>query len=183
DGPKRAAALRQNVQESPGHLTSIDRLEQILVAQGEHAALFDLFVEQAQSVSEHGRPEHAASLFARAGQLSEATLGSSEQALSAYRASVELSPTPEVLDALARLSSAKGEHSAAVGWLEQRLELTDPHELGARRETLLALAAALRAAGEEDRARSYLSEGLARDPAAIELRSLLADSYRAHGDY
>jgi tetratricopeptide (TPR) repeat protein len=182
-GPKRALALRQNVQESPGHIASIDQLEQILDEGGEQATLFELLVEQARRVADQDEPEHAASLYARAGHLSERALGDTEQALVAYRSSVELAPSPEVLDALARLSSAKGDPSAAVGWLEQRLELTEDHDLGARRSTLLGLATALRAAGEEDRARNYLSEGLVKDPAAIELRSLLADSYRSRGDY
>lgn len=182
-GPKRALALRQNVQESPGHIASIDQLEQILGEGGEHAALFELLVEQARLVAAQQEPEHAASLFARAGHLSERSLGNAEQALVAYRSSVELAPSPEVLDALARLSSTRGDATAAVGWLEQRLELTEAHDLAARRSTLLGLATALRAAGEEERARNYLSEGLVKDPAAIELRSLLADSYRSHGDY
>jgi thioredoxin-like negative regulator of GroEL len=182
-GPQRVAALRHNVDESPGHIASVNELTRILTEGGEHAALFELLVHQARKVAQVGGAEQAADLFARAGALSEGPLADPARALGAYQSSVELSPTALVLDALARLSSQRGHHIAAVGWLEQRLELTPPRDLHARRNTLLALATALRASGDEERARNHLREGLEQDPAAGELRSLLADSYRARGDY
>jgi tetratricopeptide (TPR) repeat protein len=182
-GSERVRALRQNVDERPGHIASIDELTRILSESGEHAALFELLISQARKVAQAGDSAHAAMLFARAGALSEGPLQNAAQALGAYQASVELAPTPPVLDALARLSSQKGQHVAAVGWLEQRLSLTAEDDLLARRTTLLELASALRASGAEERARGYLREGLERDPAAALLRSLLADSYRSQGDY
>jgi tetratricopeptide (TPR) repeat protein len=182
-GTQRALTLRQNVEESPGHIASVDALTRILSESGQHPELFELLVTQAKRVADSGDSEHAAELFARAGQLSEGPLADPARALLAYESSVELAPTAPVLDALARLSSQKGQHVAAIGWLEQRLGLTALDDRPARRSTLLGLATALRAAGEEERARSYLSEGLEQDPAAVELRSLLADSYRSHRDY
>jgi tetratricopeptide (TPR) repeat protein len=182
-GPERVRALRKNVEESPGHVASIDELTRILSTGGEHAALFEMLVTQARKVAQSGDAPRAAALYARAGALSEGPLADAQQALAAYQASVELAPTPPVLDALARLCSQKGEHGAAVGWLEQRLGLTPPDDSAARRATLLGLATALRASGAEERARSYLRGGLDKDPGAGELRSLLAESYRAHGDY
>jgi tetratricopeptide (TPR) repeat protein len=176
---RRVAVLRENVEESPGHVSSLDELEHILSEAGQHASLVDLLTTQAQRVSD-SEPEHAALLFARAGRLCERSLGDVERALDAYRASVELAPSPEVLDALARLTLARGDNAAAVAWYEQRLGLTPEDDLPARRATLLGLGTALRAAGEEDRAREYLIEGLGRDPKASELRALLADSYRVH---
>ncbi len=184
EGPgKQIDALSKNVEESPGHIASIDALERILRASGEAEALFNLLVSQAKQVSHSQAPELAAALYARAAELSESELGDVAQALSAYEASVKLAPTPEVLDALGRLSVGQGQHVAAVGWLEQRLAITPAGDALARRRTLRTLATALRAAGDEERARSYLSEGLENDPAAIELRSLLADSYRAAQDW
>jgi tetratricopeptide (TPR) repeat protein len=182
-GPERVAVLRQNVEESPGHLASVDELEQILGSSGESAALYELLTLQAQRVARKGESEHAASLFARAGRLSEIALGNPDQALAAYAQSVEMYAQPDVLDALARLSSAKGQYIEAVSWLEQRLGLTDTGDLLSRQNTLLALAMALRASGDEERARAYLIEGLERDPAAVPLRGLLADSYRSAEDY
>jgi tetratricopeptide (TPR) repeat protein len=182
-GSKRIEALRQNVEDCPGHLASIDEIERILITAGEHASLHELLVNQARRVARDGDAEHAAALFARAGRLSEGPLENVEQALSAYESSVDLAPTPEVLDALARLSSAQGQHTTAIAWHEQRLGITSTDDLPARRSTLLGLATALRAADEEERARAYLREGLDRDPAATELRSLLSSSYRARGDF
>src|SRR6185436_5182140 len=81
------------------------------------------------------------------------------------------------------LSEARGKHEAAVHWLEQRLALTPENNLLERRKTLLGLCTALRAAGDDARARSHLTDALASDPAAAELRSLLAESYRSHQDW
>jgi tetratricopeptide (TPR) repeat protein len=182
-GEKQIEALRKNVEESPGHTPSIDTLEKILARTGDHLGLYNLLTSQAQQVARGHDAERAAALWARAGRLSESALGDVPQAVSAYEASVKLLPLPDVLDALARLCVAGGQHVAAVAWLEQRLRLTAEGATPERRATLLSLATALRAAGEEDRARAYLSEGLDQDPAAMELRSLLAELYRARQDW
>jgi tetratricopeptide (TPR) repeat protein len=182
-GTKRIEVLRQNVEEAPGHLASIDEIERILITAGEHESLHALLVNQAGRVARDGDLGRAAALFARAGRLSEGPLQNIEQALSAYESSVGLAPSPEVLDALARLSSAHGQHSTAIAWHEQRLGITPAEDLASRRNTLLGLATALRAADREEDARDHLREGLERDPAAAELRSLLSSSYRARGDF
>jgi tetratricopeptide (TPR) repeat protein len=180
---RRIEVLQRNVEESPGHTPSIDALERILASSGENVGLYALLVQQAKRVARSDDREMAAALWARAGQLSQAALGNIDQAFSAYEASVALSPTPEVLDALAELSVARGKHEAAVQWLERRLELTPEGNFLARRKTLLALCTALRAAGDDQRARTYLTEALHIDPAALELRSLLAESYRSREDW
>lgn len=176
-------ALRRNVEESPGHGPSIDRLDAILRAQGEHAALFELLSSQARRVVEGGDTARAAALFARSAELSESALGDVDQAVTAYEESARLAPTPEALDALARLAVSRGEHLAAVRWLEQRLGMTPDGDTAARRSTLSRLASALCAAGDEARARAHLREGLDRDPGAAELRAQLAELYRAAADY
>lgn len=183
EGPEaQINALRRNIDESPGHAASIDALESIWRASGEHLALFRMFSEQAARVAPSDAV-WAAALWARAGQLADSTLENVEQALAAYEQSVALNPTPPVLDALARLSAAQGQHLAAVTWLERRLALTPDGDLEPRRATVVELATALFKSGDEARARAYLSEGLARDPAGAELRSLLARLYRAAGDW
>ncbi len=180
---RQIEVLKKNVDESPGHAPSIDSLEAILTRAGEHAARFDLLSSQAQRVARGDDRAAAASLWARAGELSEATLGNVPQAISAYEASVALAPSPSVLDALARLCVAEGQHLAAVGWLERRLTMTPETDLSARRTTLTQLATALAKGGDEGRARAYLSEGLRTDPAGTALRSLLAELYRAASDW
>jgi len=180
---QQIAALQKNVEESPGHQASIDRLERILGARGENAALLQLFIGQAKKVARTAEPELAAALWARAGRLSESALQDVDQALAAYESSAKLAPRPEVLDALGRLCVARGQQLTAVNWLEQRLALTSEEDRPARRSTIVRLASALGAAGDEKRARAYLREGLSKDPAAAELRSLLAELYRAAGDW
>ncbi|HEU4577818.1 MAG TPA: tetratricopeptide repeat protein [Polyangiaceae bacterium] len=180
---QRIEVLQKNVEEAPGHAPSLDALERILASSGEHAGLYALLTQQAKRVAGTADREAAAMLWARAGQLSQHSLNNVDQAFAAYEASVALSPTPEVLDALAELSAARGQHDAAVHWLEQRLELTPESNQFARRKTLLGLCTALRAAGNDERARGYLTDALRADPAAVELRSLLAESYRAQGNW
>jgi len=179
---QRTLALQKNVEESPGHTPSINALERILHANQEHAGLFALLAAQAKRIMS-SEPKAAAALWARAGQLSQASLGNSEQAIAAYEASVELWPMPEVLDALAELCVTRGEHDAAVNWFERRLSLTPEHDQEARRKTLLRLCTALRASGHDDRARAHATEALEADPAAIEIRSLLGELYRTGQDW
>lgn len=180
---RQIEVLRKNVDENPGHAPSIDVLEAILARTGEHGARFELLSSQAKRVARTDDARAAASLWARAGELSETTLGNVPQAIAAYEASVALAPSPTVLDALARLCVAEGQHIAAVGWLERRLTMTPETDLSARRATLTELATALAKGGDESRARAYLSEGLERDPAGTALRSLLAQLYRAASDW
>ncbi|MET0412826.1 MAG: tetratricopeptide repeat protein, partial [Polyangiaceae bacterium] len=180
---QRIEALRQNVDESPGHAASIDALSTILSGHGEHEELFKLLTGQAKRVARKDEPELAANLWARAGALAESPIDDVERALNAYEQSVELSPTTAVLDSLARLSTAQGRPVDAVKWLEQRLSLTPKSARGERQSTLVRLATALREAKEESRARRYLSDGLLEDPAGGEMRGLLAELYRESQDW
>src|SRR3954452_1903189 len=87
------------------------------------AELYNEFVRQAEQTQ--GADRHGASLlWARAGALAESPLADVDRALDAYRRSVALEPSAVVLDALAAIHTARGEHGAAVGWLERRLERT-----------------------------------------------------------
>jgi tetratricopeptide (TPR) repeat protein len=180
---RRVEALRQNVEEAPGHAASIDALAAILSGLGEHEELFKLLSGQAKKVARKNDPELAASLWARAGALAESAQGDVERAVGAYEQSVQLAPQSDVLDSLARLSTAQERHPDAVKWLEQRLSLTQKSARAERQSTLVRLATALRASKEESRARRYLSDGLEDDPAGGELRSLLAELYRESEDW
>lgn len=181
---RRVAALELNVEECPGHEASIDELSAILSEAQEHQNLRNLLTEQAKQLAAAGeRPERAATLWARAGQLSETHLGDVDAAVDAYEASIALHETAEVLDALAALCAGRSDHPGAVGWLEQRLTLTDDDDRLARRSTLVRLSTSLCATGEHDRARAHLSEGLRRDPEGSDMRELLAEIYRKREDW
>lgn len=183
DTAERVAALQGNLEDRPGHLASVDALAEILVQLGREPELHAELVKQAQAVSDHGDPQEAASLWARAGSLAERVLGETDRALDAYRRSVALEPSIDVYDALARIHTAKSEHVAAVSWLEKRLERTSAEDTEDHRSTVLRLAECHRAAGREDAARAVLSAALSADPAATGLRGFLAELYRAAGDF
>ncbi|MBM4364518.1 MAG: tetratricopeptide repeat protein, partial [Deltaproteobacteria bacterium] len=179
----RVAALRDNLDDEPGHPDSVDALEALLLGADRAAELLGELCRQAELVQATGRNEEAAALYARAGRLASDRLGSVDRAIDAYRRSAALRPTVEVLDALAAVHQGRGEHSAAAGWLEKRLELTDAAEQETIRATVIALAAAYRASGREEQARRVLGEALARDPAAVALRELLCEIYRFAEDW
>lgn len=179
----RIAALRQNLDEQPGHAESVQALAQVLSGLERFAELAAFLGEQAEAVARVGESSRAASLWARAGHTFEERLSDVERALSAFRSSVKLEATTSVLDRLAAICSAREEHAAASSWLEQRLALTPSDDFAARRKTLGALASALVSADEEPRARRFLEQGLLEDPAADEARRKLALLYREAEDW
>lgn len=182
DDGERITALRDNLADRPGDAASVDALATILEGANRHAELFSEFVGQAEKVQSLGDPR-AAGLWARAGKLAERSLGDVERALDAYRKSVALEPTVEVLDALAAIHTARNEHGAAVAWLEKRLERTARTEVDPYRGTVLRLSRSYRAAGHEDKARQCLTDALESDKAASELRQYLAEIYREAGEW
>jgi lipopolysaccharide biosynthesis regulator YciM len=180
---RQIEALQKNVDESPGHAPSIERLEQILSAGGDQKALVELLSSQAEAVSRLNQPALGATLWAKAGRCAEEALGDVDRAVLAYEKSVQLEPRVDVLDALGRACAARSKHEAAISWFEQRLSLTPESQKTERQATLVQLASAARAAGREEQSRKYLSDGLSKDPFASELRGLLAESYRHSGDW
>jgi tetratricopeptide (TPR) repeat protein len=181
----RAAALRDNLADRPGHAASVDALAEILEAADQKVELFDEFVRQAALVEAGGETHEAAMLWGRAGRLAEVSLGDVDRALEAYRRSVALEPQVDVYDSLAAIHSGRNEHTAAVGWLEKRLAQTslEAPDVHVRRSAVLRLARAHRAAGAQESSRAVLSEALATDPAATELRQFLAELHRESGDW
>jgi tetratricopeptide (TPR) repeat protein len=182
---ERVAALLDNLADHPGHEASIETLSALLEEQGRHAELLGIVTKQAERVQELGDARRGAALWARAGQLAEDPVSDVDRALEAYRRSVDLEPSLPVLDALARIHTARGQHAVAVKWLEQRLSRTgrSPDDVGAHRDTVLRLAQAQHAAGQEERARDSLVQALREDPAAGKLRELLASLYRESEDW
>lgn len=171
----RVEALRENLAERPGHRASVTELDAVLSAAGQHGALCDRLSEQAGIVEERGLRDEARVLWERVGELAEVELVDPPRAIEARKRAVALGETPASLDALARLHVARGQHAAAVGWLERRAAIAERHE---RAAIAAALARAHVASGHADRGRSTLEEALANEPAARALRADLAGLYR-----
>lgn len=167
----RLEALRKNLEEVPGHEASIAMLASVYEAQGRHADLADMLSAQANQAES----ERARSLFERAARIAEHQLHDDERALENYRRVVELSPSPEALDALSRIHEGRAEYAAAARWLERRLGLAE----GAEGATIsLRLAKALFHAGRDERAAEVLERARAASPDDAEVRELLVNHYR-----
>lgn len=177
--------LEQNLDEQAGHVESIELLATILGEAGRYDDLHRMLSAQAVLVTEAGDQDAAADLWARAGHVAQHAINDVEQALTAYRASIDQEPSLEVLDALAAIHTEHGEHSDAAGWLIQRLEMTPRSEAARaiRRSTIVKLAEALASSQDQDRAEQYLREGLADDPGCETMRELLANMYRERGRF
>ncbi|APR77772.1 Exonuclease SbcC [Minicystis rosea] len=181
DAEARLAALRDNLADEPGHPRSLADLSGLLADEGRHAELATLLEAQAELVDAAGAGVRAAALWTRASEIAEEKLGDTGRALADRNRAIRGNPTAEAFDALARLSTARGEHAAAVGWLEQRLEALEPGASGERVATVARLAEALGGAGRTDAARAVLEKGLAEHPGAEALREPLRALYRAAG--
>ncbi|MCB9627707.1 MAG: tetratricopeptide repeat protein [Sandaracinaceae bacterium] len=167
----RLEALRKNLEEVPGHEASIAMLASVYEAQGRHADLADMLAAQANQADS----ERARALFERAARIAEQQLHDDERALESYRRVVELSPTSDALDALARIHEGRGEYAAAARWLERRLSLASEGESASISRRL---AKALFQAGRDERAAEVLEAARARAPQDAEVRDLLANHYR-----
>ncbi|MBI5514807.1 MAG: tetratricopeptide repeat protein [Deltaproteobacteria bacterium] len=174
DTEGRAQALRENLQDLPGHAPSVEALGALLERGGRTEELVALLCAQARETEGREGPQ-AAALWARAAELSEARLGDAARAVACHERVVALVSSSSSLDALARLQAARGDHGATVRYLEQRLELVTGPEHGA---TVVRLARAHQAQGAPERARQCLEAGLSRDPSCLEVRALLAEVYR-----
>ncbi|MEI8255737.1 MAG: tetratricopeptide repeat protein, partial [Deltaproteobacteria bacterium] len=178
DRDARLAALRDNLSEEPGHETSIDEVSLLLEGESNHRVLADLLAEQAAALETRGDTSHGSRLWARVAVLAETRLDDVPRAIGALRRVVALGATTEALDSLARLHSTRGEHADAVSWLEQRLALTTGED---RSAVVVKLARAHLGAGRTDRALTTLETALAETPAALDVRTLLAELYRTSG--
>ena len=180
DAEARVGALRDNLADEPGHPESLGELTALFAAAGRHADLADLLEAQAELVEAGGDAARAAALWTQASEIAERELDDSGRALADRTRAVAGDPSAEVFDALARLSTARGEHAAAVGWLERRLEALDLLS-SERVSTVARLAEAHVGADRRDTARAVLERGLVDHPGAEALRDPLRRLYRASG--
>jgi len=182
DAEARLAALRDNLADEPGHALSLEELASLLADR--HAELATLLEEQAALLEDGGQAVRSADLWTRASEIAETRLGDTGRALEDRRRAAVGRPTAETFDALARLSTVRGNHPAAVGWLEKRLESLHQEDSSARIATVARLAEALGGAGRAAEARACLERGLAQhagQPGIEALRAPLRGLYRAAG--
>ncbi|WP_146662116.1 tetratricopeptide repeat protein [Enhygromyxa salina] len=175
----RVETLRENLEESPGHPESVAALSELLDQRGRYDELAEVLSSQAAKVSEAGDTGGAGALFLRAARLSEQRLGDPEQAIANYRRAVELEPSNQALDALARLYTQQDRPDAAAKQLEQRLEATPESE---RVAILLKLARARIAAEQREKAVQVLETAFAEAPRNGEVRKLLIRLHRERDD-
>lgn len=175
----RTRALEANLVERPGHGASIEALAEVLEASHRTAELVQMLTGQAALLEAAGDADGAAPrLWSRAATLAETQLGDVARAIAAHERVVAREADANSLDALARMHSSRGEHDAAVRYLERRLEGATGE---ARRATVAGIARAHVATGNPERATAALERLLMVDPSAREARTLLADLYRKAG--
>jgi hypothetical protein len=167
--------LRANLAERPGHVETVRRLAEVLLAKGKPAELADVYEQQAVILGDEGQASASATLWAELARLSEKSLGDPRRAAAAWGEVAEREATTEALDALGRLALDAGQASVAASWLDRRLAMT---EGPARVAASDALATAHLAAGQRHRAIACLERVLGEEPHADGLRDRLAGLYR-----
>ncbi len=179
-GDEAERALRENLAERPGHEESVRLLAGRMTVRGASAELLALHAEQGQAL-EGTDAARAQTLWARAAKIAEEELNDVPQAINAHTRVVALGSSKASLDALALLHAGRAEHERAVAWLEERLGLAESDD--ERVEVVSRLAKAYVLAGRATKAVESLEAQLRATPDARELRALLAERYRAAGQW
>jgi tetratricopeptide (TPR) repeat protein len=172
----RLTLLRANLSERPGHAVTVDTVAELLGAKHRHAELADLYEEQATRVENLGDADTAARLWTRMARLAEDALADRPRAIRGHDRAVALVATAPSLDALGRLCLEQGDAEAAARWLDRRLTMAEAGEAPA---VAMRLARAYLACDRRHRAIACLERVLEAEPAAGEVRALLAELYRA----
>lgn len=173
-------ALRENLEEKPGHEETIERAAEVLETAGRHGELAHLLSEQSLLLEAASETDRAALLWARVARLAEESLADVPRALASWGRVVALQPTPEAFDALARLHAARRESAVAIEWLEKRLAATP---VGERAGTVGRLAEEHLRSGDRARAIEVLEAGLEGEPNARPLRERLVALHRESSDW
>ena len=179
-GAESEKALSDNLAERPGHDESVRLLAERIAARNASSELYSLYATQGGALEE-SEPTVSQGLWARAAQIAESDLRDVAQAIAAHARVVALGQSPASLDALSALHAGRGEHDRAVSWLEKRLELADGDD--DRIAVVARLAREYTLAGQSNRAVEALEAQLSTTPHARELRSLLAERYRAQSQW
>jgi hypothetical protein len=178
---ERYALLLDNLTDEPAHAASIEAIAEALADDERFEDLASILENEADRAYRSGAAEQAAELWSRAGDLAELRLRDLGRALAAQSRAAEVTTRPSTLDALARLHAARGDHGAAVAFLEQRLEATGFDDDDERVDVVARLAEALARAGRPAEARACLERALVQHPRAAPLRDALRALYRSAG--
>lgn len=178
DLKERVEILRENLVDLPGHAATVDALSAIHTAEEAYEDLAVMLEAEARAIVDRD-PERAAQFWERAGRIVDEHFDDLERLASDFKLSASAAPNVYVLDRLAELAEAEQAWESEVSWLQLRLSMTPGEvEPSDRRRVVLRLANALVASEEREAARDCLHEELSRDPAADELRQLLANIYQ-----
>jgi tetratricopeptide (TPR) repeat protein len=171
----RVELLLRNLDEEPGHPTSVEALSKILDARGHYQELAAVLSDQAVRLLNDGQTERSCDLWTRVARVAENNLKDVDGAILAYGQVVEHAATNQALDALARLHLERGEPAEAAAWLQRRLETADAKQ---RVAILLKLARAQIRADQPDAAIAPLEAAFEEAPRNGEVRKLLMRLYR-----
>ncbi len=173
-------ALRANLAEEPWHPATVEELASVLEAEGKLAELRELLGDQAGRAEERGETARAAELWFRAAKVAQEKERDALGAEALHARVVALEPRVSSLNALAKLTSSRGDPAAAATWLERLVEVVAPET---RVEATLRLAEALVRSGQTERAAERLELALTSMPEAEPLRQRLSALYREHQDW
>ncbi|MGO8995932.1 MAG: tetratricopeptide repeat protein [Polyangiaceae bacterium] len=174
------AALEASLDEDGRHAETVAALVELLEGAGRNAELAALLARQAEREESAAEPRAAADLWTRAAEVAETRVNDASLAIGNHRRVIAIEPRARSLDALARLLGTQGDWSEAATHLEALLAVCEPAD---RAGVALRLAEALTAAGDEDAARVRLEEAFARDPAAEQIVTRLATTYRSRREW
>jgi predicted Zn-dependent protease len=176
----RLQALKENLEQHPGHPASIEALVDVMTDTGRFAALADVLSEQASVLEQAGEGQAAAALWRRVAALVEQHFGDEPRAIAALSRVVELDADNAALDELARLHLATGAAADAADVLRRRLESTDAPQ---RVSILLRLARAQMQAEQVTDAVRTLQTAFEAAPKNAEARKLLLGLYRERAQW
>jgi tetratricopeptide (TPR) repeat protein len=173
-------ALRANLAEEPWHEATVEELASVLDAEGKLTELRELLGDQAARAEERGETARAAELWSRAAVVAQDKQRDALGAETFHARVVALEPRVSSLNALAKLTSSRGDPAAAATWLERLVEVAPPEE---RATATLRLAEALVRSGQTERAAERLELALTSMPEAEPLRQRLSTLYREQQDW
>ncbi len=171
----REQSLQQNLAEHPGHPESILALTEVLMQRGQTESLAKVLEFQARTLEGLEQPAAAAKLWNDLAVLVQEAFSDAERAIEALGHVVELAPSVEALDQLARLHLQRDRPAEAAAVLRRRIQHT---EAGGLVAVMLRLARAEIAAGAEADASRTLQAAFDQAPEHAEVRKLLVKLYR-----
>ncbi|MEM6293714.1 MAG: tetratricopeptide repeat protein [Myxococcota bacterium] len=166
----RVQSLQANLAELPGHPETIAAVTRVLGDRGRYEDLATTLAGQAETLEGLDQGARAAELWTDLAHLVQDEFGDVDRAIDALTRVVELAPSSEAYDHLARLHLHRDEPAVAATVLRRRLEETDPSN---RVPILLRLARAQILADASGDAAKTLQSAFDDAPSSVEVRKLL----------